>query len=49
MYRKKECLMCSFDITADRNGLNDKGLILRGKIWVTDNFIDPVSPPSSPR
>lgn len=49
---KKECLMCRFDITADRNGengLNDEGLILRGKIWVTDNFIDPVSPPSSPR
>ena len=49
---KKECLMCRFDITADRNGengLNDESLILRGKIWVTDNFYDPISPPSSPR
>ena len=49
---KKECLMCRFDITGDRNGengLNDEGLILRGKIWVTDNFIEPVSPPTSPR
>ena len=49
---KKECLMCRFDITADlngENGINNEGLILRGKIWVTDNFIDPISPPSSPR
>tara|TARA_B110000495_G_C22601320_1_gene359577 strand:+ start:294 stop:515 length:222 start_codon:yes stop_codon:yes gene_type:complete len=49
---KKECLMCRFDITADENGengLNNEGLILRGKIRVTDNFIDPISPPSSPR
>ena len=49
---KKECLMCRFDITCDRNGengLNDESLILRGKIWVTDNFYDPISPPSSPR
>ena len=49
---KKECLMCRFDITGDRNGengLNDESLILRGKIWVTDNFYDPISPPSSPR
>ena len=28
---------------------NGEGLILRGKIWVTDNFIEPVSPPTSPR
>ena len=28
---------------------NDQGLILRGKIWVKDNFWDPVTPPSSPR
>ena len=31
---KKECLTCRFDITADangENGLNDEGLILRGK------------------
>jgi len=49
---KKECLMCRFDITSDadgENGLSDEGLILRGKIWIVDNFIDPVSPPSSPR
>ena len=44
--------MCRFDITADangQNGLNNEDLILRGKIWITDNFIDPISPPSSPR
>lgn len=32
---KKECLICRFDITADRNGengVNDEGLILRSKI-----------------
>lgn len=49
---KKECLMCRFDITGDRNGengINDERLILRGKIWVTDNFYEPISPPSSPR
>lgn len=49
---KKECLTCRFDITADangENGLNDQGLILRGKIWVKDNFWEPVTPPSSPR
>ena len=50
--KKKECLMCRFDITGDRNGengINDERLILRGKIWVTDNFYEPISPPSSPR
>ena len=49
---KKDCLMCRFDITGNRNGengLNDESLILRGKIWITDNFYEPISPPSSPR
>ena len=27
---------------------NGEGFILRGKIWVTDNY-DPISPPTSPR
>ena len=48
---KMHCLTCRFDITAlrfcsENIGLNDEGLILRGKIWVKDNFWDPVTPPS---
>lgn len=43
--------MCRFDITDDitgdrngENGINDESLLLRGKIWVTDNFYEPISP-----
>ena len=40
----KECLLCKYKV-----GDGEDSPILRGKIWIVDNFEDPVSPPSSPR
>jgi len=48
---KKECKICKFYIVIEENGLGreDESLILRGKIWIIDNFIEPFTPPTSPR
>jgi hypothetical protein len=46
----KECLMCKFYIIREEDGTGreDERLILRGRIWISDNFIDPFTPPSTP-
>jgi hypothetical protein len=45
----KECLICKFYIVreVDGTGREDESLILRGQIWIIDNF-DPFTPPSTP-
>ena len=46
------CHECNGEGYKDKkeNGLGreDESLILRGKIWITDNFIEPFTPPTSP-
>ena len=39
------CNMCFINLVP-RSPLN---IFLRGQIWVEDNFIEPFTPPSSPR
>ena len=41
-----ECLICKFYIIREEDGAGreDEHLILRGQIWIMDNFIDPFTP-----